>query len=202
MGPAPRISIALAAALALCASGCGRPIAKSDACDVALYAFQALAVEKQRSARWILTPPTELPRFAPLSKVDPDQPPTEVMPFPETLAAIPGPGEIHPQASTLQALARERPAGVETCPAVRNAARALHVLPATPPPARPLGPDGLYAVEYVTMSRPALSADGAEALVYVAYSSGPLAASGHLFLLRRDTHGAWSVAGASGLWIS
>ena len=182
--------------------GCGRAASDKAACEAGLYAFKALAIPTEQHVRWTLETGGELPRFAAADKRDSAPPAFSQMPVPTTFWAAEGDGEVRPADATIRAFTRGKLQGVENCSSVRDAAKALSVLGPVQRGARKLGPDGLYEVSSVTMSRPVLSPNGNEALLYAAYSSGPLAASGMLYLLRRDAGGEWRVAGKIGLWIS
>lgn len=183
-------------------SGCGQAASDKVACEAGLHAFKALAIPTEQHVRWILETGGELPRFAAADQIESAAPTLNQMPVPTTFWATEGDGEIRPAEATIRAFTRGKLQGVENCSSVRDAAKALNVLGREQHAPRKLGVDGLYAERSVTMSKPVLSPDGKEALLYAAYSSGPLAASGLLYLLRRESGGEWRVAGKIGLWIS
>lgn len=183
-------------------SGCGQAASDKVACEAGLHAFKALAIPTEQNVRWALETDVELPGFVALDKFDPDKPLSRQMSVPTTFWAAEGDGEVRPADATIRAFTRGKLQSVENCSSVRDAAKALNVLGPVPRGPRKLGPDGLYEVSSVTMSKPVLSPDGKEALLYAAHSSGPVAASGLLYLLRRDAGGEWRVAGKIGLWIS
>lgn len=108
-----------------------------------------------------------------------------------------------PARATILAFLRANLRSGTRCEEVKQDALAKGVrLSAPSRPERHVRKGGLYSYTSTTFTLPVISPDGAEALAYVDSSSGPLAASGFLFLLRRDHDGTWKVAARLGLWIS
>jgi hypothetical protein len=107
-----------------------------------------------------------------------------------------------PPAALVQASTSEN--AVRLCPSFRKRLAARHVRfgEAAVQWAARRRPNGSYRAGIVTISLPAVSADGRQAVLGVSTVFAPLGGGASLVHLTRNEAGAWEVAGSIGLWVS
>lgn len=97
---------------------------------------------------------------------------------------------------------RHAPQGaVSRCPTIRQLLQQQQVRYGRIPQSIPIQ-DDLYPADIEYVSLPAISEDGQSAVLAYSSISGPLAASGLLVHLVRQSDGQWRIVGQADLWVS